>query len=465
MCPCATVKEDVNLEWEREHSRRRFKRSSDDDRIVGGYTVSQNKPWIARIWVNPKDLLCGGSLINKRYVLTAAHCVCKKEQGMICNSKGEATYDVKHWVSVYLGVNNKKVDYLNKVLKGDKRYEYGVKSGIAHPKYFSYKETTQDIGLYQLDKDVKFITDRLQPICLPTSFDKSDVVKKGEELEVYTSGWGRLFSSCVTNNFGPMRNLKCKQPFTYRHNSFYRCTTSATPSSKDKDCKAMRYRNKKNYPKSPGDVVSLLIESTGETKNCYSIGTERGWCMAVGTDDEEKNWNKNWGWCEEHCKYQDDDWERERKILPTRLQETKLNVLPMAHCKKLITDGKYHFFGKYDMCAGKKKKFKTIQNYKYTKDKKYVFTGKVSNYLGLNETWEGKYPYDYYIGGTDSCNGDSGGGLYHWKNGVPTLLGVVSRGYGSNNQDGCGELNFPGIYTRVQKFLDWIHKNSRNGNC
>ena len=98
-CQCATVKEDVNMEWERENSRRRVKRSSDDDRIVGGYTVSQNKPWIARIWVNRKDLLCGGSLINKRYVLTAAHCVCKKEQGMSCTRGGVPTYDVKTWVS------------------------------------------------------------------------------------------------------------------------------------------------------------------------------------------------------------------------------------------------------------------------------------------------------------------------------------------------------------------------------
>ena len=40
---------------------------------------------------------------------------------------------------MYLGVNEKKVDYLNKELKGDKRYEYGVLSGLAHQSYFKYK--------------------------------------------------------------------------------------------------------------------------------------------------------------------------------------------------------------------------------------------------------------------------------------------------------------------------------------
>ena len=312
--------------------------------------------------------------------------------------------------------------------------------------------------------------DRLQPICLPTSFDKSDVVRNGKEIVVYTAGWGRIFSTCVTDSFGPVKNLKCKQPFTYRGRTLYQCATSRTPSGRDKDCKEMRRKNKDEYPKKPGDVVSLFKESTGKTKTCYSVSAESGWCQAVGTadhddDDDDNDFNKSWGWCEDHCKYQNNDWEKERNILPTRLQEAKLNVLPMQHCKKLIKKGNYNYFGRYDMCAGRKKQFKRIRNYKKTRDDKYVFTGEVTNYLGLNESWGGKYPFDYYIGGTDSCNGDSGGGLYYWKNGIPTLLGVVSRGYGSNNQDGCGELNFPGVYTRVQRYLDWIHQNSKDGDC
>jgi hypothetical protein len=39
----------------------------------------------------------------------------------------------------------------------------------------------------------------------------------------------------------------------------------------------------------------------------------------------------------------------------------------------------------------------------------------------------GTYTLDYYVSGTDSCKGDSGGGLYSWRDGVPTLMGVVSR--------------------------------------
>ena len=323
-------------------------------------------------------------------------------------------------------------------------------------------QTYQDIALIQLDKLVKFIPNILEPICLPLSFDKSDVVKNPqEELMVYAAGWGQVFTECVTDEFGPVKDLKCKLPFTYKGRTHHRCATSTTPSAKDEDCKNMRKKHKDVYPRKPGDVISLLIESTGVTKTCYSFRPESGWCQAVRTDND---FTDNWGWCKEHCKYETATRNPTDSFSST-LQETRLNVLPMSHCKMLVTKGGYHYSGKYEMCAGRKKKFKNIQNYKQTKDEQYVLTGTKIDFMGLNETWEGNYPYDYYLGGTDTCGGDSGGGLYYWKNGIPTLLGVVSRGWGSDRKNGCAEQNFPGIYTRVQRYLEWINENSKDGTC
>jgi len=246
-CPCAKVKENVNLEWEKTHSRKRFKRS--DDRIVGGYSVSENRPWVAGIWQNSIDSIGGGSLINKRYVLTAAHVICK--HGLKCNDDGKTLYDVKASILVYLGVNMKEVDILNKNLKGNKQYEYGVLKALAHPGYFiKGRQLYQDIALIQLDRSVEFIPNILEPICLPLSFDKSDVVKSAEEeLMVYASGWGWVFHECVTDEFGPVKDLKCKLPFTYKGLTHHRCANSRTPSAKDDDCKNMRKNNKDVYPK------------------------------------------------------------------------------------------------------------------------------------------------------------------------------------------------------------------------
>ncbi|GLV36042.1 uncharacterized protein CBL_01806 [Carabus blaptoides fortunei] len=57
-------------------------------------------------------------------------------------------------------------------------------------------------------------------------------------------------------------------------------------------------------------------------------------------------------------------------------------------------------------------------------------------------------------GGRDACSGDSGGPLmYETSDQVTQLLGVVS--YGS----GCAQAGMAGVYTRTDKYLQWINDN------
>jgi len=66
----------------------------------------------------------------------------------------------------------------------------------------------------------------------------------------------------------------------------------------------------------------------------------------------------------------------------------------------------------------------------------------------------------YDAGGMDACQYDSGGPLacYNQAKNQWELTGIVSTGYG------CARAGFPGIYTRVSKFMTWIRRTIADNN-
>merc|ERR1711910_144666 len=140
---------------------------SSTDRIVGGKEVNPKGKLPYQVMFFPcapsgQCGLCGGTVLNKKFVITAAHCWDSRMTNL----------------RVIVGEHNVFCDGIN---EGGK--VINVKKATMHPDY-NKKTMDNDIAVLELSEELTF-TDKIRPACLPSSETKD---YSGSASTI--SGWG-----------------------------------------------------------------------------------------------------------------------------------------------------------------------------------------------------------------------------------------------------------------------------------
>ncbi|XP_014350516.1 plasma kallikrein [Latimeria chalumnae] len=143
-------------------------------RIVGGSTSSVREwPWQVSLHGNVGSYrhMCGGSIINKNWIVTAAHCF-------------ERLKNPDDW-HIYSG-------FLKQSEMNDDAPFFSVHTIIVHPQYCAI-EHVYDIALLKLQEPM-YYTDYMLPICLPETKFESNYE------DCWVTGWGYTSEAGHVNN-------------------------------------------------------------------------------------------------------------------------------------------------------------------------------------------------------------------------------------------------------------------------
>jgi len=527
---------------------------SKTSRIVGGEDAKKPIPWIVVLFFNGE--ICGGSLINSRYVLTAAHCACAQHHKLYCSRsmmeivegvpikpKEDLTEAIDK-THIHIGASKSKNGtndlYTLMEIYGNSEgmFKHKMETFYIHEDLATSEEfpKTPDVILVRLEKAIPNFTPSIKPVCLakpdapdfPPCPDIS-VDRVAEDPLVpglvegkakggcgLIAGWGGMHdegalngATCSTKpsrEFPSRASVCASKQWKVQGEKTLECVVNKSPVPKDftKFCKRLMtevnfqavFKEKASQKWKLGnyntitELAPIKVLDVKKNKNytCSTTDMERikkiavqnnpkspkpfnGWCA---TKVNKKGRIEELGLCSDKCR---------PDFRHSSLQYTNVNLLTKTECQYFLDNAFYK--PDMEMCAGKKWMFpeKRLYFYKLKKKKKelkadkklkrkilknngtgydddttkltkykYVFQSEIQDFDGLKEG----YPYNWYIGGSDSCQGDSGGPL--WRNVKTetevraTQLGVVARG------EGCAAFNQPGIYTRVTKIYSWIQE-------
>jgi len=388
--------------------KKKRRRSDDQSRIVGGQESEHAMPWMVFITLD-ESRMCGGSLINTQFVLTAAHCFCDgftlhcsrniEDIGEgpvnILSDEREISQRIKLYLGFTLGggANSNPRDDM---IDNKKYFKFSAIKIFVHPLLGTSQDfhSTPDQALVKMDKRVQSFKANIRPICLSTAnvMEKPNCPDNSKQGCAMVAGWGnrfnfdeydkdgyQIFSECKTNTAGmsPDKVAFCQERWTVKRANVTNCTKEDIPiKDLSQPCRLLtkelnfqdqlsKRRTGKSYPTVDRIVKhkNAPIDLQYKPGRNYFCGRTRftseekrngvlknGWC-ATKLDKKEKI--ESYGFCDSACR-------DERK----GFMFASLNILTDEECTTLyehqIAKNENNDMGwnaEYEICTGKKHKF------------------------------------------------------------------------------------------------------------
>jgi len=140
-------------------------------RIVGGSLTQPNEyPWQVLVYSykGNEQFICGGSIITKKHILTADHCVSAYDKGDI---------------EVYLGAHDRShLPIRNKISDVSRHTSQLNLTATNHTAF-------PDVAILTLEIGIESFTEKIRPICFPSKTD--DLF---EERFAIVTGWGNTIA-------------------------------------------------------------------------------------------------------------------------------------------------------------------------------------------------------------------------------------------------------------------------------
>lgn len=154
-----------------------------DDKIIGGNKTALNEfPWMALISYrkgNRVSFRCGGSIINEKYILTAAHCVTNLK-GLILNQIRVGEHNI-------LNEKDCQFDSLGQQRCAPPVQDFEVEKVTFHP-LFNTTTLQNDIAVIKIAGIIDLSLENAKAICLPHT--KQLQTLDLNSRKVFVTGWG-----------------------------------------------------------------------------------------------------------------------------------------------------------------------------------------------------------------------------------------------------------------------------------